>query len=359
MRKIKNHTSIAIIWWSFAGLSALLILRKRLWKDISIKLFDKRENFCYIPALHECILANDKKLDSIQFSLWKYYPDEFIHEWVSNINNTSLTTDSWENRTFDYAIVATWSATNFYWNKSWKENAKTVRFAEDISWINKHLHDLKTKNITIVWWGFTWVEVAAIIAQKSRKDQSVRIIHSWPRLFHTLSNYISETTQKRLERHNVEIILWKKVDQIESDKITTTSWTIYSSDLTIVSTWIKLNDHVFEKPILFHENYYSQEYTNVFACWDVAFHWLYTTAHNAMIEWRRVWDLIANIMQWESVEYHSLLNRDKLAIALWSRDGILTNWKKGFYFPWFTGLAKWFIEKRVLIEFKYKILLWI
>jgi len=141
-----NHTTIAIVWWSFAGLSALLKLRKRLWKEVTIKLFDSRENFCYIPALHEAILGSEKRKKSMQFSLKEYYWEEFIHDWVQSIDAKSLTTQSWQTWTFDYAVVATWSRTNFFWNMERKKNALAVRYADDIQEIDKRLHKHDWKN---------------------------------------------------------------------------------------------------------------------------------------------------------------------------------------------------------------------
>lgn len=356
MKAIKNHTTIAIIWWSFAWLSTLLKLRKRLWKNISIKLFDKRDHFCYIPGLHETLLAPKKRLKSLQFSLKKYYWDEFIHEWVEKLEINSLVTDKGEKRTFDYAVIATGSRTNFFNNIDRKKNAVAVRYADDIAWVNQKLQDTSTKTITIIWWGYTGVEVASIIAERKRDDQSVRLIHGWPRLFHRLSEWISTMSEKWLVKHWVDVIVKEKVATVWKSEVTLESWTTYNSDLTIVSAWISLNDELLPPEVTFEKTYNAQQAPHIYSCGDIAVHGLYTTAHNAMMEWRRVWDLIANDIKSIPSSYHPLVNRDKLAIALWSRDGILTNWTKGFYFPFVTWFAKRIIEKRVLIEFKRKIL---
>jgi hypothetical protein len=78
-----------------------------------------------------------------------------------------------------------------------------------------------------------------------------------------------------------------------------------------------------------------------------------------MFEWRRTGHLIADKIQNKNKHYPPLQNRDKLAIALWNRDGILTNGIKWTYIPYFVGFAKRMIERRVLFEYKWKIMLWI
>jgi hypothetical protein len=92
-------------------------------------------------------------------------------------------------------------------------------------------------------------------------------------------------------------------------------------------------------------------------CGDVAHHGLVATAHNAMFEGRRMWNHIADQITWVTRDYPALQNRDKLAIALWSQDGIFTNGHKWVYIPYLIWLAKKIIQYRVMVEFKYRIML--
>lgn len=355
-----SHTTIAIIWWSFAGLSALLVLRKRLWKNVTIKLFEQRSHFCHIPALHEAILAPQSRLDAMQISYAKRYPKEYIQTKIQSIESHQLTTESWEIRTFDYAVIATGSRTNFFDNPEREKNAFAVRYADDIPVINAKLSDPKTKTITIVGGGYTGIEIAATIGLRKRPDQTVRIIHSRERLFDRLSQYISNTTISRLKKHNIDIILNARVADIWTDTIALQSWEIFQSDMTIVSRWIKLNDESFKPHLSFSDKYTPDDHDHIYWCGDVAGHGLIATAHNAMFEWRRMGHLIADRIKWiTNKQYPPLKNRDKLAIALGTRDGILTNGVKGHYIPYFVGFAKRIIEWRVLFEYSMKIMLWI
>jgi NADH dehydrogenase FAD-containing subunit len=351
------HTHIAIIWASFAWLSSVLALRKRLGKNTTITVFDQRTKFTYIPGLHEAILDTDR-LKSMQFDLATYYP-EYHHAKITTIHPKHLTTADDEVWTFDYCIIATWSRTNFFWNKKREKYAYKVSYAWDIQKINVALQDPDCKNITVIWWGYTWVEIASAIAQHKREDQHVRVIHSRDRLFQRLSQYISEKSLTWLHDHGVEVIMNQRVSDITSTSITLQDWSTIASDVTIASRWIQANDEAHRPHLTFEKDYQSLETDRIYAVGDVAMHGLITTAHNAMFEWRRIGYLIADHIEGLQKTYPPLTNRDKLAIALWTHDGILTNGKKGLYVPGLIGFAKWIIEKRVLIEFKWRVMLWI
>lgn len=356
---MSKYTQVAVIGGSFAWLSALLALRKRLGKNANVKVFDKRDKFTYIPWLHETLMAPPKALESMQMDINTYFPGQFINQEVVTLELNRLTTENGETRTFDYLIIATGSRTNFFNNYERQKNAYTVRYAEDIPPLNKALENAWT--ITVIGWWYTGIEVAAVIAQRKNPSQHLRVIHSRERLFNRLSKEVSARCENRLRKRWVDIILWAKVKDIKPGTITLASWKSYQSDVTIASRWITTNDEL-HKPTFTFDNkrdYTPKESDTVFICGDVAVHGLYTTAHNAMMEGRRMGYIVADRIQDTPRHYPPLANRDKLAIALGTRDGIITNGTSGIYFPWFTWLAKKIIEKRVLLEFKYKIMLWI
>lgn len=351
---MSHHCTIAIIGGSFAGLSALLKLRKRLWETITIKLFDIRDRFTHIPALHEAILDTGY-LQKIQFSLAAYYPREFIHEKVVAIKPGELTTASGTIRTFDYAVIATGSRTNFFNNEQFRENAYTVAYPEDIPELNAALPNAKT--ITVVGGWYTGIEIASIIAERKKPHQKLRVIHARDRLFNRLSQHISDIAIHRLHRHDVEVILNTKVEAIYDTALTLPGGQELPSDVTIAARWIQANDEAHSPRLTFDGEYQSLESDRIYMCGDVATHGLLTTAHNAMIEGRRIGDLIADQIQKHTQSYPAVTNRDKLAIALWSYDGIFTNGQKGVYVPKVLGIAKRVITKRVLFEFTKKVMI--
>ena len=349
------HTQVAIVWASFAWLSSVLALRKRRWDNVSITLFDKRKQFTYIPWLHEAVL-DTQRLESMQFDLATYYP-EYHQADITTIKPHCLETTTWDTRTFDYCIIATGARTKFFGNDQWEEVAYKVAYPDDIPKLNAALSSPSTNTITVVWWGYTGIEIASVIAQRKRTDQHLRVVHGSDRLFQRLSTYISEKSLTRLQEHDVEVLMDSRVTDITDTTITVWEDKVIDSDVTIVSRWITANDTAHRPQLTFENDYQANETDRIYTAWDVAIHGLYTTAHNAMIEWRRIGYLIADKIAWKKRKYSSLTNRDKLAIALWSHDGIFTNWKKGLYIPGLIGLAKWIIEKRVLIEFKRRVML--
>jgi len=171
---------IAIVWASFAGLSAYLVISKRLWLGHTFSIIDERDSFTYIPSLHETLL-NTSHLKDIQFSLPKYYKD-FVHAKVVDISDKKIiTTDTGRHIYADYIVIATWSRTNMYNNQDFKKHCMTVRHPEDIWVINtkiKHASD-----ICIIWWWVTGVEIASILAERTKKDQHIHLIHSREKFF--------------------------------------------------------------------------------------------------------------------------------------------------------------------------------
>ncbi len=143
----KKQCDIAIIGASFAGLSAYLMLRKKLGSEVDIRIFDMRDVFTYTPGLHEC-LGDADRLHDLQFSLQEVYGDDVIIDQVAHIDAHTLTLASNDTRSFSYAVIATGSKPQFFKNKQREENGYTLRWAEDIPKLNTVLPDASV--VTIV-----------------------------------------------------------------------------------------------------------------------------------------------------------------------------------------------------------------
>ena len=247
-----------------------------------------------------------------------------------------------------------------YSNSSFEKYTYTVRHPEDIWVINTKLR--QANNICIIWWWVTWVEIASILSQRVRTDQHIHIVHSRKTFFDGFHDKVWQWTADRLERNNVHIYMWSRAQEVNSTHVTLNNGTQIPSTCTILSSGIKINDEAHSEQLTFaHEvctdGYCAIENERTFVAGDVAIHGLYTTAHNAMLEWRRIGNYIADQIQWVQKNYSPLENWKEVAIALGERDGILTNNHRWFYLPYLTGLAKKIIEKRVMFEFKYKVML--
>ncbi len=345
---------IVIIGASFAGLSAFLMLRKRLWNTVDITLIDKNDTFTYIPALHEAILDEDV-LKDFQFSLSKRYP-EFKQARISSINkDKTVHTSDWEIISFDFAVIATWSRTNYFGKEDFEKNTLSLRWAQDVAPLNQKIRT--AKDIVVVGWGFTWIEIASSIATKISSQQTITLIHSKDRLVDQYDPSVSEKAKKRMTHHWVRLILWERAEDIQENYLITSKWTRIESTCTILSSWIKINDEEYDGELSFDVEYESSEENAIYYAWDVAIHKLMTTAHNAMIEWRHVGNLIADKIEGKNTQYPELESRTTLALALGTRDAIITNGKRSISVPFFWWFAKNVVKRRVLFEFKRKVML--
>ena len=347
-----NHCDVAIVGASFAWLSAYLMLRKRLGKKVNIKLFDMRDKFTYTPWLHEC-LGDQQRLDSLQFCLRKYYGECFVHEKVHHIHDHhELCTESACNRTFDYAVIATGSRPQFFNNESRMKNGFTLRRPEDIARLNAALP--VSEHIAIIGGGITGVETASVIKQRF-PEKKVHLVHSRDIVLHTMWSHIQQTAHAYLEKQGIQLHYGTRLQEVEKDHIILQDGTHIPSTLTIITAWVTADDSPSRPYLTFENTYTALESENIYVAGDVATHGLLPTAHNAFFEWRRAGDRIADKIQGIDKEYPPLYNRTNLAIALWTKDGIMTFGEKGWYLPRYTSFAKWIVEKRVLFEFKRRI----
>ena len=343
------HCDVAIIWGWFAGLSALLQVRKRMGSEVSIKLFDKNEQFLYVPGLHEAVL-DDEKLDSLQFSFAEYYPNEFVQGEVTSARDGLVSLANWTQRTCKYLVISPWAHTFMPAGAESSKIVHTVRYASDIKPLNAALRS--AHNVLVIGGGYTGVEVAAMIVGKSKHtptNQTITLIHSRDRVTHTMSEKVSHRAQRRMREHWIILHLGQRVKHIDDDHVELNDWTKLDADCVIVCTGNTLQDGLIK----------NASSPTVFLAGDYEHTGLEATAHNAMIEWRRVGDQIADHMYGISTDYPPLFSRTALAMALGPYDGIMTDGPHGIFLPKLVWLSKWIIEKRVIWEFKLKILFWI
>lgn len=351
---MKPH--IGIIWASFAGLSAYLVLRKRLWDTVDITLLDMREDFTYIPGLHETLFAS-KNLKGLQFHLPTYYK-EFQQAIVKNISSDKiLTLETWEQTSYDYIVAATWSGVNYFGNESFRKHTLPLRWAEDVKPLNEKLKT--AEHITVIGWGFTGVEIAATCAQKKKPHQEISLIDAEDRLFSTYVPKVSQKIQDRLTSHGVKLYQGQYAASVDEEYVYLSDGSKIPSECTILSSGISINDDIYSPKLNWYNSYSSTENKDIYICGDNAAFGLNTTAHNAMIEWRRVGHLISDKIQQTKNTYTPLVSREILALALGTRDGMFTNKTNASYIPYLTGLSKKIVEKRIMFEFKHKVMLWV
>lgn len=351
-----SHTcTVGIIGASFAGLSAYISLKKR-YPQASVQLFDQRPAFTFIPSLHET-LGKPRRLKHIQFSLADTYGADFHQTKITHVSKDAvITTEQGDTRACEYIVIATWSQTNFHNLSPYKEFAYTVRYPDDIAPLNEALsHATST---SIIGWGYTGIEVISILADRKIWGK-LRLIHNQERFFPQYATSVWHTADRWLRKHNVELVMNAQVAEIAKDHIVLQDGTKLPSDVTIVNTGIIINDQQHSPQLTFsaESNYHALQNDRIYTCGDVAIHGLFTTAHNAYNEGKRIGNIIADRLQNTPRTYPPLENYRKLAVALGDGDGIMVINEYGVYVPRCTGFFKRLVEKKILFEFKNKVLL--
>lgn len=255
---------------------------------MNIKLFDIRADFTFIPSLPRALGATERLAD-MQFSLVDVYGDDFIQEKIDHISETGvLTGASGRTRACDYIVIATGSRTNFDIHPSFKTYGYTVRYPEDIAPLNKAL--ASATHTTIVGGGYTGIEVACSLATK-KLGGKIRLVHRDSRFLQVYNKRVGDIACRYLQRRGVETLLNTTATEIDDRSILLSDGRRLPSDVTIVNTGIVINDGQHTPQISFHADthvYQSLESDRIYTCGDVAVHGLYTTAHNAYEEGKRV-----------------------------------------------------------------------
>jgi NADH dehydrogenase FAD-containing subunit len=158
-------------------------------------------------------------------------------------------------------------------------------------------------------------------------DVVVTLLHSRERVLHTYKPSVSRYVHRWLESHGVRIILDTKATELTNDTIIRDNGTTLASDVSILTAGIEPNNEVHDETLTF-DFYRAQESDRILMAGDVAHHGLAATAHNAMIEGRRMADLIADDRLGLDRTYKPIQNRTMLALALGPRDGLFT-WNNG------------------------------
>ena len=350
------HKTIVVVGAGFAGLAAIVKLLKLGIKEDDILLIDARDNFEYAPGYHEAIERNCQIAD-YSFSLKKFYEKIFLKGFVTKVANNNVILNSGQKISYDYVVLANGSRTNYFGNESYKKFGFGFKSLEDVITLKQHIG--KGKTISVIGGGYTGVEVATVLAEN--KENNVQLIHSRDRLMHQLDESVSKRIEKWCTSHGIVLSLNNRVKELTKDSIVLENGEKLSSDISILSIGVKANCDIVDCEDYTLNNDLSFTHDkNIFICGDTATETgALPTAHNAMLEGRFVAQQLYNRLQGKntlSVERYNK-NWKILAIALGTKDGIVTHDKKGVFVPKLVGLMKRLIMWRCMFEFKYRVLL--
>ncbi len=341
-----NKASVVIVGAGFAGVSCYQELTKRLGVS-DVKVIDVRESFEYTPSLH-LALVNDKKDNQIKISNSKLFGDNFVKDEVVNVQEGLVKTKNNGDFLADYIVVASGARTNFFGNKSFEEHTLPCKCLNDVNEIRNRLKN--AKSVTVIGGGYTGVEIASVLA--SRTDKKIRIVHSRERLLHTLSPKVSKLCEDYLKKRGVEFYMNSRAKHCVGNCLTLENGQTIESDMSIYTAGIAANTELVAEKVEM-DGFKVKGNAKIFMCGDSAVGTSLPTAHNAMIEGRKVAGLVAAELNGKK----NVVSEDDwrtLVVALGPMDGVVTFGETGgISVPVFSGLMKWVVERRVMFEFNH------
>ena len=345
--------TIAIVGAGFAGLRAYSTLKKKLPRA-KLLLFDKENQFTYIPSLH-IALAKPEYLKKIQFDLAKYYP-EFIHDEVVDITKNTVVT---RNNTydFDYMILATGSGTNYFGNTSIKQHSYPVKTAHHVLRLQPILE--KAEQIIIIGGGLTGVEYGCMLAHKYRhvEHKQVTIISATNRLLPALPEKNGQKALAYLKKCGAQVLLGQKVTHAGPRSVELNSGMKLHSDCTLMCAGVDQSSKFCDTRAV-DEHFRLREAPNIYLAGDLCKNHHTPTAHNAMIEGELAAKRIIGEIKHKNPHIRDRKDWQLLAVAMGPSKGTFStqSWTLPLFF---TGLAKKIVEISVMNEFRRRVRLFV
>lgn len=328
---------VVIVGASFAGLRAYAYLKKNA--NIDITLIDRHPVATYIPSLY-LALNHSRYLSTIQIFLKDHYED-FVRANVISVDSKAVNT-SQGSFPFDYIIDASGSYTNFFENDAVKEATYPAKTPNDIIAINKNMR--KANHIVVVGGGLTGVEYASMLVGKKH----VSIVTATSRLLPALPAKASRLAEKYFHQHKATVYLNARVISANEHAVQLSDGRFIKADMVLWCAGVKRQSCIVSDEIA--------NLPNVFLAGDVRKSKQIPTAHNAMICGEAIAKSIVAKINGENIPIH-LHNWETLAVALGPTYGLFIIRGKTVIASPLVGMAKWFIERRIIFEWKKKLLL--
>lgn len=229
---ISNHPRVVIVGGGFGGLNLAKSLRNKAYQVV---MLDKNNYHAFQPLLYQVATAGLEP-DSIAYPLRKIFKNfknlHFRMAEVKSVDTVSkqVVTDI-GNLSYDYLVIATGSATNFFGNEQLAKYAMPMKSVPEALNIRSLIlqnfekalitDDIKEReaymNIVIVGGGPTGVELAGALSELRRhvlpKDypdldvrrMSINIIEAAPRLLSSMDPRSSDEALETLSERDVQV----------------------------------------------------------------------------------------------------------------------------------------------------------
>ena len=212
---------IVIAGGGFAGLHLARKLRKQ--KDMMITVINPSADFRYSPALYRAVVGFKIGIARlpIEWALLDCSNSTLKLASVTSVDpaNKTLTTDTNELISYDYAIFSLGSKTSYFGIKGLPEFSYGIKTVDEVVALRKHIHDtLSVKsnephNYVIVGAGPTGVELAGSIGSYlkhitklhhvSSVNAQVHLVEAGPRILSQMSNRAANKVAKNLSKLGV------------------------------------------------------------------------------------------------------------------------------------------------------------
>ena len=263
---------ILILGGGFGGIRAALDLEKKLKGKAEITLIDKNGYHLFVPALYEVasvyILKHDPFSVTLRKSVAVPYSDIFMDKSVNfvqaearniDLDARIVTTDSGNNFSFDYLVLALGSQVADFGIPGVREYAYKFKSVEDAILINRKVRELCDKascgerqlpiKMFICGAGFSGIELAAEISLCARKTArscglkgkpaQVYLFEAMPQFLPQISDKERAVICKRLTKLGIVLMENSPIESVGDGHIKLKSGRQFTGDMVIWTAGIR------------------------------------------------------------------------------------------------------------------------
>ncbi len=215
---------IAIIGAGFAGLSCAAKL-SRSGLPLEIVLFDRKEEFDFLPLLPDCIGRNirPENLANDAAGFCRDHKIRFVREQVDSLDLAQNRLNTAHNTyPYDYLVVASGSQPNFFSNADAQSYGYPLNNLADVRRIIALLREGNTENFIIAGGGYTGIETATNLWRyfKNRKEnKKIIIVERAPAILGALPEWMRAYASGNLNKMGIEVWVNAVVEKILPGKV--------------------------------------------------------------------------------------------------------------------------------------------
>lgn len=343
-----SKTNIVIVGSGFAGIACYQQLKGL--KNTRVALVSDSDTFEYSPSIHEAIVEKTRD-PQICLSVKEIVGENFIQAKATSIKDKQLILENGLAVDFDYLVIASGSRANFFGNDSYANHTFPLKKLKHAQKIRKALS--KAKTITVIGGGYTGVEAASILVENTNKQ--VNIVHSRDLLLHVMDPAVGKLAMGWFHQKGANLIMGSRTKKVTKSDVELENGEKIKSDLVIYTAGVCPNCEFLGQEYQVKPTLQVKGRSDIYACGDIVTDQYLPTAHNAIISGRFVASQIKRKINKSGPQQKFKRDWRILAVALGSKDGILTFGSKGIFIPAIIGFMKRIIEKSVIITFRYNL----